>query len=168
MVQIRGEWKEETKLKTGNQRQSRKERGLFSVSTFQMTYHLGFQLPPSRSLLLWDCLSGYWGGRRLSVYKKRGSRGRGKKADKLLNEEANYPAHHTSSCQGTAIPQAPWAKWDSEQQSLQPSGLANKIIYTDFPSRIHIKLPTSWKKGFQINDSTPPVTGSQKQKRPPT
>lgn len=79
-----------------------------SVSKQPSTWGSG--QPPPFSCCSGDSLSVYWRGRRLSVYKKRGSRGRGKKADKLLNEEANYPAHHTSSCQWAAIAQAPWGK----------------------------------------------------------
>lgn len=65
----------------------------------------GFWHPAPWPLLRGLALSVYRRGRRLSVYK-RGSRARGKKADKLLNEEANYPGHHTSSCQQATFGQS--------------------------------------------------------------
>lgn len=63
--------------------------------------------------------------------QKRGSRGRGKKADKLLNEEANYPAHHTSSCQWAAIYQAPWGKVGLRTLKSTAIWPFSKIINTD-------------------------------------
>lgn len=107
--QLRRKWKRD-KTKIGSQKKGREERWWFFCVSFQTTLHLGLWPPPGFSCCSGDSLSVYWRGRRLSVYKKRGSRGRGKKADKLLNEEANYPAHHTSSCQWAAIAQAPWGK----------------------------------------------------------
>lgn len=65
----------------------------------------GFWHPTLWPPLRGPALSVYQRGRRLSVYK-RGSRARGKKADKLLNEEANYPGHHTSSCQQATFGQS--------------------------------------------------------------
>ena len=136
-----------------------------SVSKQSSTWGSGH---PLHSAAARDSLSVYWRGRRLSVYKKRGSRGRGKKADKLLNEEANYPAHHTSSCQWAAIAQAPWGKvglrtlkstaiWPFQQDNQHRLPLATS----------HGQHPEWSRSKSETAMAAPWLAGAQKQKRPP-
>lgn len=87
VIEGKGWTKRETRIQTGNwAKWGRKTATFCRVSKWPSTW--GSRHPPSGGGP-GDSLSVCWRGRRLSVYKERGSTGRGKKADKLLNEEAN-------------------------------------------------------------------------------